>query len=217
MPQHNRENISLDYAFISLIARKIKVLIVGGGRAGYIKAKSFFQKGYKVSVVSREFDDRFKLMAEEILLIKDEYNVKYIMDKHLVVIASNDESVNKAIQNDCEKHYKIYLNATDSRDGQFITPVAVKTENIEVGVHTNIGSPKTSVFLGSKIKETLCEYDDFVQYISNLRNEILGKTRDRKFNLELMSFVNSDDFYFFYKKNKHELILKLFWRDYFDF
>ncbi len=217
MPRDNRENILLDYAFISLIAQKINVIIIGGGRGGYIKAKSFLQKGYNVSVISKEFDQKFKALYGEIYLIEDIYRTEYILDKHLVIIATDDEMLNQKIKEDCEDYYKIYLDSSNFREGQFITPVEVKSDNIKVGVHTAVGSPKTSVFLGKKLKDTIDQYDDFVKYIGTLRNDILKTSKDRKLNLEIMNFVNSDDFYFFYKKNKHRLILKLFWRDYFDF
>lgn len=217
MPRDNREDILLDYAFISLIAQKIKVIIIGGGRGGYIKAKSFLQKGYNVSVVSKEFDEKFYDLDSDICLIQDAYKTEYILNKHLVIIATDDEIINKTIKIDCENNYKIYLDSSSFKEGQFITPTEIKSDNIKVGLHTSVGSPKTSVFLGKKLKETIDEYDDFVKYIGTLRNDILKRNKDRKLNLEIMSFVNSDDFYFFYKKDKHELILNLFWRDYFDF
>lgn len=217
MPRNNRENILLDYAFISLIAQKINVIIIGGGRGGYIKAKSFLQKGYNVSVVSKGFDSKFDTLNDNICLIQDVYKMEYILDKHLVIIATGDEIVDKAIKLDCENNYKIYLDSSSFKDGQFITPIEIKSDNIKLGLHTSVGSPKTSVFLGEKFKKTIDQYDDFVKYVGTLRNNILNINKDRTFNLEIMNFVNSDDFYFFYKKNKHELILKLFWRDYFDF
>ena len=65
MPKNNKENILLDHAFISLISSKIKVLIVGGGKGGYIKAKSFLQRGCKVYVISKEFDERFEEIKSE--------------------------------------------------------------------------------------------------------------------------------------------------------
>lgn len=217
MPENNRKDILLDYAFISLIAPNISVAIIGGGRAGYIKAKSFLRKGFNVLVVSKEFDDEFKNLKGPIECIKDNYKTKHILDKHLVIIATDDENVNEIIKSDCEAYYKIYLNASNFKDGKFLTPVEKNSENIKVGIHTSIGSPKTSVYLGEKIKETIDKYDGLVQYIGNLRNDILEESKNRKLNLEIMNFVNSDDFYFFYKKDKHKLILKLFWGDYFEF
>lgn len=223
MPKDNRENILLDYAFISMISPKIRVIIIGGGKAGYIKAKSFLKRGYIVSVVSGEFDQRIlELMDNDnkngrLNLIRDCYDEKYIKKMHLVIIATDDKNLNQKIKEDCEKYVKIYLYAESFREGQFVTPIELETDNIKVGIHTTVGSPKTSLFLKEKIYDCISEYDDFVNYIGQLRVHIIEKTCNRKLNLEVMNFVNTDDFYFFYRNNKHELILKLFWRDEFDF
>ena len=219
MSRNHSKDILLDYAFISLMPKEIDLIIIGGGRAGYIKARSFVKKGFDVTVVSRDFDKGFNEFTEDdkIKLIKDKYKINHILDKHLVIIATDDELINESIKKDCDKYYKIYLNASDHRDGKFITPVEGESENIKIGIHTNIGSPKTSLYLGEKIKETIGEYDDFIEFIGKLREEVLYTINDRSLNLEIMKFVNTDDFYFFYKKDKHKLILKLFWGDYFDF
>lgn len=216
MSRHNKEDILLESSFISLIPSKISVVIFGAGRAGYIKTRSFLNKGYKVTVVSKEFSNIFNEFRNEIEFIEDEYNKKYLIDKHLIVIATSDRLINKIIKNDCDKISKIYLDTTSPKDGKFITPVETKCENIKVGISTNIGSPVTTKFISSKIKETISEYDNFVRFVGTLRKQILKETKDRKLNLEIMNFVNSDDFYYFYTLDKHELILKLFWRDYFD-
>lgn len=216
MPRDNREDILLDYAFISLISSKIKVVIIGGGRAGYIKAKSFLKRGYRVYVVSNDFYEEISALDGQVHLIKDSYDKKYILDKHLVVIATDDKNLNRDIRDDCEKYVKIYLYAEDFRRGEFINPIEIDMNNIRLGLHTTVGSPKTSLFLSEKVKECIDEYDDFVEYIGKLRTHIIDNTRDRNLNLEVMNFVNTDDFYFFYRKNKHHLIVKLFWGDDFD-
>lgn len=217
MFRDNKEDILLDFSFISLIPSKINVVIFGAGRAGYIKAKSYFKKGYNVTVVSKEFDNIFKEFKGNIKLIKDGYSKKYLIDKHLVIIATDDKVINKTIRNDCDENFKIYLDTTSPKEGKFTTPVETECQNIKTAVSTNIGSPVTTKFLSSKIRETISEYDDFVKFVGVLRNQILEETKDRKLNLEIMNFINSDDFYYFYRLNKHRLILKLFWGDYFDF
>lgn len=223
MPKDNRENILLDYAFISMISPKIRVIIIGGGRAGYIKAKSFLKRGYMVYVVSNEFDEKILVIFnndnknDKLTLIRDNYYEKYILDMHLVIIATDNHKLNLEIKNDCEKYAKIYLYAESFKDGQFVTPIQMETDNIKVGVHTTVGSPKTALFLKEKITNCMSEYDDFVGYIGELRAHIINHTSNRTLNLEVMNFVNTDDFYFFYRTNKHKLIIKLFWRDEFDF
>lgn len=210
MSKDNKEDISLDYAFISLISPKIRVIIIGGGNGGYIKAKSFLQKGCTVYVLSKEFDEKFKNI-DDIIFIKKEYHFDYLKDKHIVIISTDDQELNDKIKNDCESLSKIYLMSSSFQDGLFITPSGTQTKNISFSLHTKVGSPKTSVFLSKKIQQDLEQYDEFVEYVGKVRRKI----KNRKLKLEIMEFLNSDDFYFFYKLNKHDLIVKLFWGELF--
>lgn len=86
-------------------------------------------------------------------------------------------------------------------------PCQRDTEFISFGINTKGGSPKTSRYLAEKVKGSLREYDSFVQYSYSLRNKI--KYVDDKD--KIMEFVSSDDFYFFYKKNIHKSVLKMFY------
>ncbi|KNF07353.1 precorrin-2 dehydrogenase SirC [Gottschalkia purinilytica] len=209
MPKNNREDILLGYAFISLISNKTKVLIVGGGKSGFIKAKSFLDRGCNVSVLSKKFDNKFEEVKnkENIDLIKSSYEREYILDKHIIIIATDDMKLNERIKKDCDSLYKIYLTTSDFKDGLFVTPTQRCTEKTMFSIHTKSGSPKTSVFLAEKMKENLSKYDDFIEFVCDTRNKI----DNRNLKYEIMNFINTDDFYFFYSKGKHKLILEMFY------
>lgn len=212
MPEHNRENILFDgveYTFLSLISDKINVLIIGGGRAGFIKAKTFSKKGCNLTVLSKEFCDEFNSIKDlyNVKLIKSEYNREYILNSHIVVIAVNNEEVNSLIKSHCNELCKLYLDCTDFTKGLFVVPCQRSTGITSFGINTRGGSPKTSRYLADKVSKVLYEYDSFVEYSCSLRNRI----KDFHNKDEIMEFVASEDFYFFYKKNKHESILKMFY------
>jgi len=211
MSQDTKENILVDvieYTHISLISSKTKVLIVGGGRAGYIKAKSFASKGCKVSVLSQEFicDFNHVQKLENVSIIKDEYKSSFIDNKHLVVIAVNNNELRRKIKEDCEKLFKLYLDCTDFKEGQFVMPVQRKTKNVTFSLNTKSGSPKAAMFLGDVIDKTLNEYDEFIEYLCTIREEV--KTLDYKD--KILNFIASEDFRFFYNKGKNKEILRMF-------
>jgi Siroheme synthase (precorrin-2 oxidase/ferrochelatase domain) len=199
----------VEHIMLSLISEKIDVLIVGGGKAALTKIRTFADRGCKVSIVSKEFLEEFEELKKykNISFIDDEYNKKYIQDKHLVIIATNCEKVNKAIRVDCKELYKLFIDCSDPKEGTCITPCQRNTKNIFFGLHTKSVSPKTSVYLANKIKNKLVEYDEFISFSSSIRNRI--KDWDKK--QEIMNFICSDDFYFFYEKKKEEPILKMFY------
>ncbi|WDC84906.1 NAD(P)-dependent oxidoreductase [Caloramator sp. mosi_1] len=52
----------LDSGFIGVYVDKIRVLIVGGGRVGYLKAKGLLNQGIRPDIVSRDFIEDFNTL-----------------------------------------------------------------------------------------------------------------------------------------------------------
>ena len=55
MEEDNRKDIyneGIDYSYISLISKKLRVGIIGGGKAGFIKIKHFIKNKCYVEVLS---------------------------------------------------------------------------------------------------------------------------------------------------------------------
>lgn len=214
MYEDNTEDIlcsGIEYTMLSLISEKINVLIVGGGKAALTKTRTFAKRGCKLSIVSKEFLEEFEGLenCNNINFIVDEYNKKYIQDKHLIIIATNSEKVNKQIRIDCQQLYKLFIDCSDPKEGTCITPCQRNTENIFFGLHTKSVSPKTSVYLSNKIKNELKKYDEFISFSSSVRNRIKEWHKKQ----EIMNFICSDDFYFFYEKEREKVILKMFYEE----
>ena len=212
MPENNRKDIlpsELEYTFISLLSHKISVVIIGGGKAGFIKCNSFAKKRCKVLVVSKEFNSSFQSLRnlDNVEFVEDSYNKSYILDKHLVVIAVDDKKDNEKIKEDCETNYKLYLDCSNFKNGFFITPMQKQMKNLSFGIHTKEGNPKASILLANYIEDKLNDYDDFIEYISGLRE----KVKKLHYKEEFMDFVSTEDFKFFYSKGVHEKILSMFY------
>lgn len=199
----------LEFMFLSVVSKRLKVLVVGGGRAGLIKTESFSKKGCILTVVSPCFTGELQRFAQgkNVELIKDNYKENYILDKHIVIIATNDDRINSIIKNDCDRHSKLYLHCADFKKGIVITPSEAETKNIHFALHTKGGGPKTSKMLLDVMKKTLENYDGYVEYICKLREKIKGFHKKS----EIMNFVSTPDFKFFYEKQKQEYILKMFY------
>lgn len=201
-------NRDIERMMISLSSSKIKVLVIGGGRAGFIKAKAFASRGCKVTVLSPEFDDAFDSNAGgNLCLVKSCYTEDYLKEQHLIIIAVSDGELSHQITQDCEALAKLYLRCDHARDGIFIVPAISETKQSVFAYHTKEGSPATAVYIRDKIQKQLQGYDVFIEYVCRLRNTLRGNEKLH----EIMQFVNTDDFLMFFQKNKHQLILKLFY------
>ncbi|MDS0524263.1 NAD(P)-dependent oxidoreductase [Clostridium sp. SHJSY1] len=214
MFKDNKKNIlrrEVDFSMVSLFSSKLRVGVIGAGRAGYIKAKHFLEQGCYVEVLCLESYDKFQeLDMYKLKLIREKYSKKFILDKHLIVIAiDGDEDIN-IIKSDCESLYKIYINSKSFENGMGAVPVQKNMNNFIIGINTIGGNPKASVMLGKKAKENLKEYDDFIGFITKVRSKVKKMPEIKK---DIIDFIASEDFFFFFEKGKEEIVLKLFYKD----
>lgn len=204
-----RKDISkedIDYTYLSLISKKLNVGIIGGGKVGYIKCKNFLSKKCNVEVLALNFIDEFKSLSD-IKLIHNSYYKEFIMNKHLIVIATNDKNINNKIKEDCEELYKIYIFAEDYLESMAIAPVQRGLKNISFAVNTNGGNPKGSLLLADKIIDKLKEYDDFIGYSSLIRSKAKTIIEYKK---DIIDFVCSEDFKYIYDKKKDKVVIEMF-------
>lgn len=216
MPENNKQDFygeeQINYAMISLLSHKTRVLIVGAGRAGVLKAKHFLSQGFMVYIISSRVEDKenIKQLGEhENLIFKvQNYEKNYILDKHIVIIAVNDDKTRETIINDCEKLSKIYINCSDYKEGAAVISAQKTCDNITLGINTKYANPKGAVFILDKIKNDISQYDNFIKYTSKIRNSVKNKKELKK---QVLDFIFTEDFYFYIKKEKGNLVLKLFY------
>ena len=197
---------NIDYTYLSLISKKTNVGIIGGGKVGYIKAKNFLTKNCKVEVLSLDFIKDFEEL-NNIKLIKKNYYKDFIKNKHIIVIATNNSTLNQEIKKDCEEAYKIYIYVEDYIESMAIAPVQRNLNNISFAVNTNHGNPKGALMIAKKVEEILQEYDDFIGYSSLIRKSAKTINEGKS---DIINFVCSEDFKYIYEKKKDKIVLEMF-------
>ena len=126
---------------INLDIENIKITIIGGGKVAYRKATNFLDFGKKVTVVSKEFIDEFDKIKNEIDMIYDVYNEKYIQDSFVVVAATNNKDVNYKIGTYCNKNGKLVNVVDDKELSNFTVPSYVKRGELLLSISTGGNSP----------------------------------------------------------------------------
>lgn len=205
------KDFSLDskYLNLSFFGNKLNIGIIGAGRGAFIKAKTFLDKGCNVEVLALNFIEDFEeLKRNGIKIIKDKYYKEFINNKHIIVIAIDDNEIIKEIVTDCNNLCKLYINSSSFKEGLGVVPVTRESKNITISVNTKLGNPKAAVFIANKIVDLINKYDDLVEFTSYIRNNIDINKEVKK---DLLTFINSDDYEFFYSIGKHIDILKLFY------
>lgn len=200
----------INYLPVSLFSDKIKIGIIGGGKAALIKTRGFYDKGCTIEIISLEFLEEFnKFHGERIILKKEEYTKSFIGDKHIIVIAIDNKDTIKRIIKDCNEECKIFINSANSKDGMGVIPASRETESMTISINTKEGNPKAAVFAADYAKELLKELDTYISFTSKIRNNVTNLNKESK--MELLDFINSDDYRYFYHKNKGLSVLKMFY------
>lgn len=212
MSKHYKEDIfngELGFSMISLFSKKLRIGVIGLGKGGYIKAKHFLKEGCYVEIISKEYNEFYNKLKEfDFKFILGEYSKEFIEDKHIIIIAIDEYNKVLEIKKDCMDKYKIYIDSTNFKEGMGAIPSQRKGENYVFGINTLGGNPKGTVILSNKAEECLKEYDDFIGYTTSIRNKAKRNSQTKR---EIIDFINSEDFYYFYKKNKSNIILKMFY------
>ncbi len=199
----------LSYAPITLFGEKLRIGVVGAGQGALIKVRNFYNKGSKIEVLALDFlEDFYKFDRDKVKLIKGNYNKNFILDKHLIIIAIDNETIINEIKYDCEKLCKIYINSSKFKSGMGVIPVTRESKFITVAVNTKVGNPRGSVMVAESITESLQEFDEYIRLTGEIRNFLF---LDKKIKDDLLKFINSSDCKFFYDKNKIFEVFKLFY------
>ena len=213
MPEYSKANLhgELSYAPITFFGEKLKIGVIGAGRGALIKVRNFYNKGSKIEVLALDFlEDFYNFNKDKVKLIKGNYNKEFILDKHLIIIAIDDENIIDKIKNDCEKLCKIYINSSKFKEGMGVIPVSRESEFITVAVNTKVGNPRGSIMVADSITESLHGFDEYIKLTGKIRNDL---TLDKEIRDNLLKFINSSDCKFFYDKNKILEVFKLFYND----
>lgn len=211
MSEYSKANLhgELSYAPITLFGEKLKIGVIGAGRGALIKVRNFYNKGSEIEVLALNFlEDFYKFNGDKVKLIKGNYNKDFILDKHLIIIAIDDEVVINEIKNDCEKLCKIYINSSKFKEGMGVIPVTRESKFITVAVNTKVGNPRGSVMVAESITESLQEFDEYIRLMGQIRNSLI---LDKEIKDNLLKFINTSDCKFFYTKNKIFQVFKLFY------
>ncbi|WP_346935369.1 NAD(P)-dependent oxidoreductase [Clostridium sp.] len=198
--------------FISLNGMNTKVLILGGGKSALIKAKTLLYNGFMVHCISKEFTDEFKVLDgayTNLELLDKPFTNELLEDYHLIVICTNDDKFNENIRNICNSKNRIFIDTTLPENSRAVLCATGRSKNIALGLRVKGKNPKASVFLCNKGKEYFESFDNYIEFITHIRNNVTTLNNKN----EILNFICSEDFLFFFNHGYHIEILKLFYSD----
>ena len=151
---------------------QFSTLIVGGGDVALEKLGFLLKSSVnaKVVLVSIEIDASIVALArthENVELIQRQFHVRYLEDKQLVIVATDNSSLNKSIWREAKKR-NILVNVADTPPlCDFYLGGIVTKGDLKVAISTNGKSPTFAKRLRELLEEVLP--DETNELLSNLK------------------------------------------------
>lgn len=160
-----------------------KCLIVGGGEVAYRKAIVLNDFNADITIIAPCINDKIKNLFG-ITYIEKEFENNDLLDKFLVVAATDDEVLNHSIACLCNQR-NIHINAVDQiQDCGFIFPSYIKEEDVVAAFSSGGNSPVVTQYLKRECKTIVTKHigklANFLGSIRPIVKEACQSEKERK-------------------------------------
>lgn len=138
------------------------VVIVGGGKIAFRKAKSFEQTGASVIVISPEILPELEDLSF-VRCKKKTFERSDLEGAHLIFAATDQNDVNKYVVS-CASPHQWVNNVSDGNTSNFINPAVVRRGDLVLTASTSGNSPVLAKEIKRQWEEQFgAEYEDIVK------------------------------------------------------
>ncbi|MEX0291503.1 MAG: bifunctional precorrin-2 dehydrogenase/sirohydrochlorin ferrochelatase [Flavobacteriaceae bacterium] len=179
---------------IFLKSARLQFLIVGGGNVAEEKLRFLLKSSPNaiVTLVSPAYGEKTLELAakNDVEIVYDRYNTKYLKGKHVVIATTDNEQVNIQVYKDCRARDKLVNVADNPPYCDFYMGGIVTKGNVKVAISTNGKSPTTAKRLRQFFEEVIPEeIDQLVKNLHAYRKTLKG---DFEFKVEKMNEVTKN-------------------------
>lgn len=165
---------------IFLKLENLKLLIVGGGFVGLEKLTGVLKNSPQTSIILVAPEIREEIVAfsssyPNLTLVYEKYHSRFLEDKDLVIIGTNDKAVNLKIKEDC-KAKRILANVADTPDlCDFYLSSVVQKGDLKIAISTNGKSPTFAKRFREALEEMLPDtLQETLENLQQIRNSLKG-------------------------------------------
>ena len=184
------------YYPLAIDSKDKKILVVGGGRAAYLKLKQLVKTLASITVVSKQFSNEVielkKVFGEKIILesrIIDTNRINIEINYNIVFICTENKELNLKIYKYFNDNKVMAMMSNNKEASDFITMSTIEKNNIIVSVSTGGRSPNASKLVINEVDKAL--NDEFIEKINLLCEirELLVKEKSYNYNKENISDI----------------------------
>ena len=191
---------------IYLELKNTHAVVIGAGSVAARKAKTLVATGANVKVVARNIEPAFRELCEglPIEVVQGDYSKEHLQDAFLVIAATNDNTLNTQIFEDCQT-LKILCNVVDVPPlCNFYVPAVIRRGDLQFAISTNGKCPAYAAHLRRKFQRLITEeHGKFLDVLDGARQLIIKQIPPAK-RKGLLSKLSEDDSYQYFLDNGDE-------------
>ncbi len=180
------------YYPVNLDLRDRRCVVVGGGQVAERKTLSLLEAGAGVTVVSPSLTPTLADLAAsgKVLQVPALFQESHLTGAHLVIAATNDLTVNRAVAQLCRKK-GILVNVTaPPEESSFIVPSVVERGDLVIAVSTSGASPALSRSIRQELEEQYGpEYGLLLTRLAAVRKRLQEKVGSEKIRREVLEAI----------------------------
>lgn len=148
---------------------KQPVLIVGGGKVAYRKAKTYYEQGAQLFILSESLHEDFETIP--CTWIKENYHTLDLSVYFFVYAATNQLHINEQICNDANAQHVLCASANKTH-ANAISMAYQETEQFQVALASSTPCPPLYPHILDEFTKLLQPYDEKMKDLTILRNRL---------------------------------------------
>ena len=198
----------MKYYPVNLDLRGRRCVVVGGGQVAERKTLSLLEAGADVTIVSPSLTPKLTdlVASGKLQQVPVSYQEAHLAGALLVIAATNDLAVNRAVALFCRKKGVLVNVAAPPEESSFIVPSVVERGDLVIAVSTSGASPALAKSIRRKLEQQYgAEYELLLTRLAGVRKRLLeevGSETGRRQVLE--AIVDSNVLELLRKGNIHE-------------
>jgi siroheme synthase-like protein len=170
-----------------------RVIVIGGGRVGLRKARTFRQAGAEVEVVSREFARGFAGLPVKRTRVDTFDDLKMLGTAFLVIAATDDPELNARIYSACRGR-GVLCNVVDDPRSEVYMPSIVSRGPLTVAISTGGASPALAKRARQEIEGAIGPaWGGMAALLGEARNDLKRSTPSQATRRRTLSKIIEDE------------------------
>ncbi len=169
---------------VTLVDLEQGAVVIGGGAIAARKVQGLLDADARVKVIAPRLTPELEDLARDqrITLIRRAYQPSDLNGARLVIAATDDPQVNRAVYDDARMRGILVNVADDPTHCTFHAPAVIRRGQIAIAISTSGASPALAKHLRQDIEKTIgAEYEQLVTLLAELRPRVQTRVpRERR-------------------------------------